>query len=66
MKKQIGASFFPPVNPAGINRLNDVQGLVTGVTARIAKIRKHAEDSGNSELLRLLDYNDGADNAKKR
>jgi len=60
------SQFFPPVSPAGINRLDNVQGLVTRVSARIARIRKHAEDSGNSELLRLLDYNDEADNVKKR
>lgn len=60
------SKFVPPVGPAGITRLDNVQGLVARVTARIAKIRKHAEDSGNSELLRLLDYNADADDAKKR
>ena len=59
------SKFFPPVGPADTARLDNIQGLVARVTARIAKIRKHAEDSGNSELLQLLDYNDDADNAKK-
>lgn len=60
------SKFFPPVGHAGITRLDHIQGLVTRVTARIAKIRKYAEDSSNSELLRLLDYTDDADNAEKR
>lgn len=59
------SKFFPPVGPADTARLDNIQGLVARVSARIAKIRKYAEDSGNSELLRLLDYNDDANNAKK-
>jgi hypothetical protein len=57
--------FFPPVNQIGVRRLNNIRGLVGRATARIAKIRKYAEESGNADLLRLLDYGDDSGNTEK-
>jgi hypothetical protein len=50
------SKIFPPLNPNGCRRLDEIQGLLTCVSGRIASIRKHAEETGNTAVLDLLDY----------
>ena len=50
------SKICPPLDQNGCHRLDEIQVLVGRATARIAKIRKYAEESGNAELIGLLDY----------
>lgn len=50
------SKIFPPLNPSGRRRLDEIQGLLARATGRIASIRKHAEETGNTAILDLLDY----------
>ena len=50
------SKICPPLDKNGRHRLDEIQGLVGRATACIAKIRKYAEESGNAELIGLLDF----------